>query len=724
MKSLLSLFFSSMLISGLASAGQFIPPITYQGQLKQSGVPLTGTPNMSFELFDNLTGGNSVAGPIAISNVPVEDGLFQVELAFGDVFDDTPAYLQISVDGTVLHPRQRIAAAPLALHALNAGGSSGGQWTAFGDDIYFSGGNVGIGTTSPSAPLQVVGSGMLGFTGNVAGGQDSFVTGGTNNFPNTTQSPRSAIVGGSGNQIQAGNAASFIGGGSSNEVGGLVSFIGGGSSNETGGQGAFVAGGFENAAMGDHSFATGSFNHATGSNSFAAGRDARALHDGAFVWSDRTTGLFSSSGPDQFLVRATGGIGFGRTPQDWFDIDTPFNEVPGDGSGETGAFRVRLDGTTRLRVLRNGGLAIGNAYGGSGVPERGFRSSGDGIVGGSLAVGTTSPTDTLHVVNDSGNALRVQVPNPSGSGSALTAFRVLSNAGVSIGANATPPERGLRVRGAAEFVEDVDVGGHLEIENGMGLVPKPVSSGLQTATNSVLFQAYEVADGSTRLSIRNPDFADGQSNMLTISSEGPGNEAFMRLGNSTNYNADRPVELVVWGGASKPGGGLWSFTSDQRLKADIQPLESRMLDRLLSLDTIRFQYNDKARELGLGADGEYIGLIAQQVREMFPEWVSENGDGYLKVGEQGLTAIMIQALRDLEHDHENQLKALAQRKDQRIAELTRYQDSLIKRLATVESEAEALRAMAERNRTLEARLMALEAALIDDRAVAGHSDSH
>ena len=721
MKILVPTLLSLLLISGLASAGQFIPPITYQGQLKQSGVPLTGTPNMSFELFDNLTGGNSVAGPIAISNVPVEDGLFQVELAFGDVFDDTPAYLQISVDGTVLNPRQRIAAAPLALHALNAGGgSSGGQWTAFGDDIYFSGGNVGIGTTSPSAPLQVAGSGMFGFTDNVVSGDDSFVTGGSNVQPNIIQSVRSAIVGGAGNEILPGNNASFIGGGGGNIADGLVSFIGGGISNETGGQGAVVAGGFENEAMGDFSFVTGSFNHATGLSSFAAGHNARALHDGSFVWRDNTSGNpLSTSAPHQFLVGATGGIGFGRTPGDWFDIDTPFDEVNGDGSGETGAFRVRLDGTTRLRVLRNGGLAIGSSYNASGVPERGFRSSGDGIVGGSLAVGTTSPTDTLHVVNDSGNALRVQVPSPSGSGSSLTAFRVLSNAGVSIGANATPPERGLRVRGAAEFVEDVDVGGQLAVEDSVGLLP--VFTGqLLTATNSILLQNFFTPSGPI-LQVRSPNFGDGQITIVRLATESSAFPARFHVG---SVGSDDDVDLLVYGSAAKPGGGLWSLTSDQRLKAEIQPLESRMLDRLLSLDTVRFQYNAKARELGLGTEGQYIGLIAQQVREVFPEWVSENRHGYLEIAEQGLSAILIQALRDLRGDQAENLAALAQRQERQLSAFSQRQIKLDQRLAVVEADTRTLTAIVEDQQNIEARLAALELALIEDRSVAGQQQSN
>ena len=53
-------------------------------------------------------------------------------------------------------------------------------------------------------------------------------------------------------------------------------------------------------------------NVAGGGVSFAAGFQARALHDGAFVWADSTgyplATPISSTTPNQFVVRATGGI--------------------------------------------------------------------------------------------------------------------------------------------------------------------------------------------------------------------------------------------------------------------------------------------------------------------------------------------------------------------------------------------------------------------------------
>lgn len=46
---------------------------------------------------------------------------------------------------------------------------------------------------------------------------------------------------------------------------------------------------------------------AEGELTFAGGYRATSVHDGSFVWADRTGAAFSSTYPDQFSVRASGG---------------------------------------------------------------------------------------------------------------------------------------------------------------------------------------------------------------------------------------------------------------------------------------------------------------------------------------------------------------------------------------------------------------------------------
>lgn len=108
----------ALAIPAAASAQQ--STITYQGQLQQAGEPFTGMANLEFSLHDNLVGGSQVAGPVTRLDVPVEDGLFQVELDFGaGAFGADVRFLEVRVDGTTLSPRQRVQASPMALFALD-----------------------------------------------------------------------------------------------------------------------------------------------------------------------------------------------------------------------------------------------------------------------------------------------------------------------------------------------------------------------------------------------------------------------------------------------------------------------------------------------------------------------------------------------------------------------------------------------------------------------------
>jgi hypothetical protein len=118
-------------------------------------------------------------------------------------------------------------------------------------------------------------------------------------------------------------------------------------------------------------------NYAAGQYSFAAGHQAKALHNGAFVWADSTAADFSSGANDQFLVRAGGGIflntGPGGVNLDQFGLnngDLNFGLKFGPGSGEgiaskrtPGGNQFGLDFytefTNRMAITQNGNVGIG-----------------------------------------------------------------------------------------------------------------------------------------------------------------------------------------------------------------------------------------------------------------------------------------------------------------------------------------------------------------------------
>jgi hypothetical protein len=139
------------------------------------------------------------------------------------------------------------------------------------------------GTTSDAIAATVGGG-----DDNVADGAWSTVGGGDRN---TTLGDKSTVGGGTLNTTIG--VAATIGGGNENRADGSYNTVGGGSTNRTGGEFATVPGGLHNIA--------------TGNYSFAAGRQATAIHQGAFVWADSTPSTFTSGAANQFVVRAGGG---------------------------------------------------------------------------------------------------------------------------------------------------------------------------------------------------------------------------------------------------------------------------------------------------------------------------------------------------------------------------------------------------------------------------------
>ena len=120
--------------------------ISYQGTLTdQDGNPLDGTVTMEFALYDAATEGSLLWGP-ETQSVEVNDGLFHVLL--GSLTPINPAdlagdiYLEVTVDGETLVPREILASVAFAVEArgvsapldvegwITSRGSSGGVLSA------------------------------------------------------------------------------------------------------------------------------------------------------------------------------------------------------------------------------------------------------------------------------------------------------------------------------------------------------------------------------------------------------------------------------------------------------------------------------------------------------------------------------------------------------------------------------------------------------------------
>jgi hypothetical protein len=106
---------------------------TYQGQLDDGTNAANGAYDLRFHLYNALTNGSVVAGPLTNLATPVNNGQFTVTIDFGDVFTGTNLWLQIGVrtnganNFVVVTPRQELTPTPYSIFAegANAAGLSG-----------------------------------------------------------------------------------------------------------------------------------------------------------------------------------------------------------------------------------------------------------------------------------------------------------------------------------------------------------------------------------------------------------------------------------------------------------------------------------------------------------------------------------------------------------------------------------------------------------------------
>ena len=300
--------------------------------------------------------------------------------------------------------------------------------------------------------------------------------------------------------------------------------------------------------------------------------------EGTFIWADSTNADFTSTGPNQFLIRANGGVGIG-----------------------------------------------------TGSPSNQLSVQGDADFAGSVGIGTTSPQRLVHVLQGGAGL------NPN-SNALLVVERNATNV-----INVLAPDAS-----ASGIVFGNPVGGN--------------------SAGGVIFNSGATPQG---LQFR----VGGNVTEMAINSTG-----------NVGINTTSPgFKLEVNGSAGKPGGGTWSVSSDRRLKKNISRLEGS-LDKLMQLQGVTYEYIDSQSINELA--GQRIGMIAQEVEDVFPDWVDERHDGYKAVTFRGFEALTVEALRELRNEKDEQITRLRSEKDSQIAQLKREQVERDVELATLRADHE------------------------------------
>lgn len=370
---------------------------TYQGQLYSSGSLANGSYDIKLRLYDAITNGNLIAGPVTNYATLVSNGIFTTVVDFGSVYDGTTLWLQLSVrtngaaNFTQLSPRQELTPAPYSIFAegANAAGLTGTIPAGDLAGIYnspitlnnpldsFSGNGAGLVNVNASLLGGLASSNFWQSSGNAGTSAGINFVGTTDNQPlelhvkgqrafrlepDSTGSGSPNVIGGSiGNFMNAGGViGGVIGGGGATNYNGVSypnqvaayygSIVGGlGNTVQSFANGGSIGGGQNNTLLngaadavisgGISNSTAGSFSEIGGgsANSIGAGSDHSAIGGGG---GNTVSGQYNMIGGGSMNTIANSSVQSFSGGGDNNTINSPFSVL---GGGETNTIQVLAD---------------------------------------------------------------------------------------------------------------------------------------------------------------------------------------------------------------------------------------------------------------------------------------------------------------------------------------------------------------------------------------------
>jgi hypothetical protein len=389
-----------------------------------------------------------------------------------------------------------------------------------------------------------------------------------------------------------------------------------------------------------------------------------------------------------------GNVSSGGTLNQNMLVFGPDNSGQGIGSTGTvgGVNRFGLDFHTayarRMSITNSGNIGIGTA-----TPANKLSVAGTADFTGNVGIGTTTPAAPLDVLGNlrilSNGTIRNQAvastfgnhnglietfygPNDRFGMAQLPAGKLALYSGDVFGGSAV--QIGT-MTGASTFSPSMTVarGGNV------GIGTEIPAAKLHVIGDTQL-------DGQLRFADQTWNGTTGNSASMFLAANASITQVSLNIDSSEigGFLLRRNGTLIYYfsldGVAFKTGGGSWAALCDERSKNDIQPLTGT-LDRLLKLKGHAYTYKPEFVQEGRALPGTQIGLVAQEVEAVFPDWVSTGPDGMKQVTERSTTALMVEALRDLRAEKDAQIAS----KDAQIAAQGNQIATLEQRLARIEA---------------------------------------
>ena len=397
---------------------------------------------------------------------------------------------------------------------------------------------------------------------------------------------------------------------------------------------------------------------ATSGRSFIANSDTTAyigIYGSAYGAGSNSIISFVAGTTNTMTFDASGNLGLGVTPSAWTSsvraIETPTGAFYSYASGTTSNFymltNAYFNGTNNIyktsnfatQYLQSAGQHIwstapsgtaGNAITGANA----FVQAMTLDASGNLMVGTTSATGRFNVVDSSSSSRTMFYAYNSGSGDAAIRVGNVQNSSTaefgkqgasSYGATSAgdsfiytaSSNWSIMADGASSIIKFTTGGNTERARITAGGYFKASNSGTYAGSASAYHELYSNASSDWIGYFTQATATSPNGIVIQYTAAAPNG-----TGNTFLYCQDNAVVRAT----IRSNGGIANYSandvnlSDERTKKDIAPLGS-MWDKFKAIEIVTFKYKDQTHE------DNNIGVIAQQVESVAPEFVDADGFG-------------------------------------------------------------------------------------------------
>jgi len=140
-----------------------------------------------------------------------------------------------------------------------------------------------------------------------------------------------------------------------------------------------------------------------------------------------------------------------------------------------------------------------------------------------------------------------------------------------------------------------------------------------------------------------------------------------------------PTNLILQNNGNVCSYGSFVSCSDVRLKKDFAKLDN-ILNKILMINTYYFHWNTSQFPEKFNDTTRQIGIKAQEIKDLFPELVSQDNEGFYQVAYDKLSVLAIQSIKEQQQIIQEQQKII-QKQQEEINALNEKLDILINTLS-------------------------------------------